>query len=892
MTLDEFCSALITHGLLSSEALERIRSLLGDVTSDRFARALVQNGKLTEYQAQEVIAGRGKRLVLGNYLVLSKLGQGGMGVVFKAVHLRMRREVAIKLLATKEARNPLYRQRFQKEIQAAAILHHPNIVTAFDADELEGVPYLVMQYIPGADLESVIKMQGPLSPVLAVDYIIQAARGMEYAHRNGIIHRDLKPSNLLLEASGTVKVMDLGLARIDRAGATRITVNQVFMGTADFMAPEQANDSRQADARSDIYSLGVTLWELLMARPMYGGEFLARLASHQRDPIPSLRGHRGDVPGYVDSTFQRMVAKKPEDRCQSMAEVIRLLSVASGSVVHTSGKVASSGPSRSPSLLSSEVMPSGSRFLGELAADTEVDAYASTKKVLKPETSLRSEQNYSQAGVAVDIPDLPLRGGRGYRRYLAIGLLVCCVPFVVFSFAYYGVMRDPGVLPAVNDSELLSADESEVVSELPSLAQVPNVNAVSPDSLVPSPPERLPEPHPLPVGSEELAPSMQSTSPAVPSAPSASLKPSVPHASVVIPNANPARKGSDTVLEYPGDFPNRIRRATLLLPRSRYETQDGLTQERRGSDILVSVSSRLVSPDAFVVISLGTEPSIVRLSVLGTRSGNSRSSYLSRVSLGLIEGALDAGDEVMLLAMHRPFEYQSVSLNGDSLRLILSPSVRQTLYDLRTGDLRLTGVELSLAGRKLDSDDEGEGSFLLSQDTKGVFKNCVLSAVPEQHGAALVFQLTFTPNLLDIDHKIKRLRTSLLQFDDGLSLKLRARPPMGDRGSLRKAIDGADGAAFAVYQDYVRSLANESSDASVKGAIIEDLDDVSSIWLDYKVLFDAVNFVSTQLGIRSDGVELKVVPAPFVDSAPAQDETGRRFILLCEPFRLRWNPSE
>ena len=263
------------------------------------ARALQKSGRLTAYQAAALYQGKSRGLLIGNYLILDKLGAGGMGVVFKGRHRRLGRVVALKILPPSFARDKTAVARFKREVEAAGRLKHPNIVAALDADEDRGVHFLVMEYVEGRDLDHVVRQRGPLPIVQAVDFLVQAARGLEAAHAEGIVHRDIKPSNLMLDSAGVVRVLDLGLARFVDAsnpfgqaagGAGRLTESGMYMGTVDYMAPEQAEDSRRADHRADIYSLGCTLHYLLTGRePFVGETILKRLMAHQERPAPLLR---------------------------------------------------------------------------------------------------------------------------------------------------------------------------------------------------------------------------------------------------------------------------------------------------------------------------------------------------------------------------------------------------------------------------------------------------------------------------------------------------------------------------------------------------------------------------------------------------------------------------
>lgn len=340
---DQFLKCLTDSALLPASDVQAVLSQMPAAQrhdARQLAVEFVRRGKLTRYQATMLYQGRSRGLVLGNYALLEKLGQGGMGMVFKAFDRRKNRTVAVKVLPP-ETQAPHAVQRFQREVRAAVQLDHPNIAAALASGVADGIHFFVMEYVEGSDLSRLVKAKGPLPVAQAVQCIMHAARGLAHAHAASIVHRDIKPSNLLLataQTGGTVKILDLGLARLDAgnepdAGAGDLTRPGSIMGTADYMAPEQAVNSRRADHRADIYSLGCTLYYLLTGQPLYAGETaIEKLLAHREQPVPSLRALRPDVPAPLDGLFRRMVAKRPEERPQSMAEVMAALEACAAAV--------------------------------------------------------------------------------------------------------------------------------------------------------------------------------------------------------------------------------------------------------------------------------------------------------------------------------------------------------------------------------------------------------------------------------------------------------------------------------------------------------------------------------------------------------------------------------
>jgi serine/threonine protein kinase len=270
----------------------------------------------------------------GQYVLLDRLAASRTGPVFKARHRTMQRTVAIKILSLEAAATADTLERFRRKVRILAALSHPNIVAAFDAGEMDGIGYLVMEYVDGCDLARLVKLRGPLPLPHAVNYAAQAAAGLAYAHQQGVHHRNVKPGNLLLDKQGVVKVIGLGLAglradgpALGLAGGGQLTATGQIMGTYDYMAPEQAVDTHAADHRADVYSLGCTLFHLLTGRPPYAGKTpMQQIVAHRNQPIPSLCAARNDAPPALDAVFRKLVAKDPAARYQAMSEVIAALS--------------------------------------------------------------------------------------------------------------------------------------------------------------------------------------------------------------------------------------------------------------------------------------------------------------------------------------------------------------------------------------------------------------------------------------------------------------------------------------------------------------------------------------------------------------------------------------
>jgi eukaryotic-like serine/threonine-protein kinase len=332
---ETFLANLRQSGLVPAAALDL--AMLDVPLTDRgktVARALVQKGLLTRFQAELLLVGRSNGFVLGQYRILDLLGQGGMGRVFKAQHLTMGRTVALKVLAPQHTKTEKARDLFMREVRAAGKLMHPNIVTAHDANEVDGRHYLVMEYIDGPNLEQLVRERGPLPVGMVCDIVRQVASGLQYAYEQGMVHRDIKPPNVLLQRSGTalssgylVKIVDFGLARLvdtseDNDGTAQ-TAKNVIVGTPDYLSPEQARNLQMVDIRSDLYSLGCTFYFLLTGQvPFPGGTPLEKLVRHTKEEPPAVEQLRPDIPQEVASIVRCLMAKQPAHRYQRPAELV------------------------------------------------------------------------------------------------------------------------------------------------------------------------------------------------------------------------------------------------------------------------------------------------------------------------------------------------------------------------------------------------------------------------------------------------------------------------------------------------------------------------------------------------------------------------------------------
>ncbi|WP_020474831.1 serine/threonine-protein kinase [Zavarzinella formosa] len=326
----DFLDSVRVSGLLTPPQWDAVREFAAAQSDDPEAvpKYIARLGMLSPLQVKLFWRGRGSDLFLNQYVLVEKLGEGGMGEVFRAKHTRMDRDVALKVIRRERMLNPEMVKRFRREIRAAAALAHENVVMAYDADQAGDIHFFAMEFVDGTNLARLVIQKGALTVAMACDYIRQTATGLQHAHEKGLIHRDIKPANLLITKTGIVKISDMGLARLeDAAGAdsvSRITKDGLVVGTPDYVAPEQARDSHAADIRSDVYSLGCTLYYLLCADVPYpGGTPTEKMLRHAREPFPVPK--RTDLPPGLDRVLVKMTAKKREQRFQTPGELAEAL---------------------------------------------------------------------------------------------------------------------------------------------------------------------------------------------------------------------------------------------------------------------------------------------------------------------------------------------------------------------------------------------------------------------------------------------------------------------------------------------------------------------------------------------------------------------------------------
>jgi serine/threonine protein kinase len=376
-----FRNSALLSGLVTQEQLDQAVLTAGvggaggqtgnvDVDDILLSNRLIEMAILTPYQAAQIKAGRTK-FDLGPYTVIDFIGQGGMGQVFKGVHRVMGRECAIKVLPLHKA-TPESINNFTREIRTQAQLDHPNLVRAYDAGREGNTHYLVVEYVPGVDLRRLVRTQGPLTQQQAASVILQAARGLDYAHKRGLVHRDIKPGNILVTSDGIAKVSDLGLAGFIHDAENDPRSGKI-VGTADYLAPEHIRTPHDVSHLADIYSLGCTLYYAVCGKvPFPGGTARDKARRHCEDTPWHPRRFCPDLNEEFIDVVADMMDKDPKSRIQSAAEVVARLEQWAGEAVPITARSGIRSPWSAPPL------PSSADEEKEILPDTDGSEYSAS----------------------------------------------------------------------------------------------------------------------------------------------------------------------------------------------------------------------------------------------------------------------------------------------------------------------------------------------------------------------------------------------------------------------------------------------------------------------------------------------------------------------------------
>ncbi|MCZ2341369.1 MAG: serine/threonine protein kinase [Bacteroidales bacterium] len=325
----EFLICVQKSELLNADTLAACHQELPHLSPDpaKVAGVFVRRGLLTELQARLILSGRYRGFHVGSYTILSEIGRGGMGAVYLAEHKGLRRQTALKVILAAKADVPGVLERFIREAQSAAALDHVNIVRVFDIIRTGDAHWLVMEYVDGYTLDALLQKYRVIPVQTAVSYVAQAAAGLQAAQEKGFVHRDIKPANLMVSKTGIVKILDMGLARSQAANdqLTGRLDRGAILGTADYIAPEQAIRGPDVDIRADLYSLGITLFYLVTGRLPFPGNTTQKLMHHQRTPAPRITDFDPTLPPGLAAVVQRLLAKKPEERYAQPNDLIAAL---------------------------------------------------------------------------------------------------------------------------------------------------------------------------------------------------------------------------------------------------------------------------------------------------------------------------------------------------------------------------------------------------------------------------------------------------------------------------------------------------------------------------------------------------------------------------------------
>ncbi len=408
----------------------------------------------------------------GTYRIERVLGEGGMGVVLLGRHLRLDKQVAIKLLR-REAVRALGAPRFVQEARIAAKLKGDHVARVYDVDEVDGTPYLVMEYLEGSTLAGELDKQGPFSVERAVDTVLEACEALAEAHSLGIVHRDIKLENLFLarapDGSSRLKLLDFGVSKV--LGADSLTRTAALVGSPVYMAPEQLESSKDVDSRADIWSLGVVFYELLSGKQPFGGDTLPQLCVSIREhEAPSLVGLRPDVPAELDRVVQRCLAKRRQDRYPSVAELV--LDLAPFASAKTQGSV-----------------ESARRLVRAAAATVDFAESSPDVQSVRSEAPARTPSSTVAATISIAKPE-PNR-----RRWLGAALVVVAVAVLAVGALRFGVVPVAEKAPAPTTTEPATA-RAPVVETSASSAPAAAASAAPPPEPVLAPVASLADPAP------------------------------------------------------------------------------------------------------------------------------------------------------------------------------------------------------------------------------------------------------------------------------------------------------------------------------------------------------------------------------------------------------------
>jgi len=332
VTFEEFLKLIRKCEVIDSRSLDAFmsrRTFKVEADAGDLANEMIREGVLTQFQAEQLLQGKWRGFTIGRYKYLERIGIGGMGQVFLCEHIHTRRRVAVKVLPPAKAEQPAALGRFYREARAAAALQHPNAVRIHDIEQDGEFHFIAMDYIAGPNLLDVVKQLGSLDIRRATSYVCQVATALDFAFRNGIIHRDVKPGNVMIDKSGKAYLLDLGLARFINDHADQLTLkydDKIVLGTADYVAPEQIENSHAVDTRADVYALGATFYFLLAGHPPFPtGTVSQKLLWHRTKSPAPIREIRAEIPKGLAAVLSRMMEKDPKERYQTPAQVVSAL---------------------------------------------------------------------------------------------------------------------------------------------------------------------------------------------------------------------------------------------------------------------------------------------------------------------------------------------------------------------------------------------------------------------------------------------------------------------------------------------------------------------------------------------------------------------------------------